>query len=279
MGVGPTEKRIKIVGNWIDQGLTKEGVLSLLMNFLDGNVAYVPKPLLQFMDLTKGGLLIWIPFHMVYILEQIAAGIDTGKVNYPNREPIQKLADLFGKFKEAKYESGDGWEAFFVLTLLVRCLTGEFDALTDSFARLMGEQYQVTVNSPLQPEGISFEKIKNVDKLLSAIPKEVGKGDPRIAVYYPQHASFEVFDVLVVAWDADGRRFAVVGYQLKEGKGAPKTTAKTLLCDQCYLILGDAPKKTALQDGWTIPSEQQISSFFGESGKEWTPKKWKEPND
>jgi hypothetical protein len=68
----------------------------------------------------------------------------------------------------------------------------------------------------------------------------------------------------------------VYGYQLKEGKAKRGHIADESI-DKSFLIQGAGTKRTVLKDskGWISPNKDVIDSFFGESGKHWTPERWK----
>ena len=40
---------------------------------------------------------------------------------------LRAIAELFEDFKDSKIQSGDSWEALFLIVLLVRCLSRQFD--------------------------------------------------------------------------------------------------------------------------------------------------------
>jgi hypothetical protein len=97
---------------------------------------------------------------------------------------------------------------------------------------------------------------------------------PHVAVYYPTHASFHLYDGIVAHFHAPGKRH-LYGYQLKEGKALPKESAMSIF-EGGYVIRGVAAKVASMGKDWVRPSEQQINAFFGVSGQHWTPRRWKE---
>jgi hypothetical protein len=68
----------------------------------------------------------------------------------------------------------------------------------------------------------------------------------------------------------------IYGYQLKEGRLTPKQDTHPAFV-KSFAVKGSPPtKSTVARDRkWQIPSGQVINSFFGESGKFWTPQAWK----
>ena len=53
------------------------------------------------------------------------------------------------------------------------------------------------------------------------------KAYPRIAVYYPSIASFEVYDVIAAVYNNNGTR-ELRGYQRKKGKAVPRKSADSV---------------------------------------------------
>ena len=227
------------------------------------------------------GLVLWIPYHMIYVLKKIIAD---GGVNSRSAGHLQTLVTCLNTFNEEQNEPGEGWESLFVLVLLVRCLTRSLDTvLTINFASFTYEDYKVTVNEPLEPQELSIENMKNVKELLTTIPDEVDRGRHHIAIYWPIHSGSQVYDIVAVAWK-DGKKFAVVCYQLKEGDGLKP--AKVIdSCNKIFLINGEATQEeneatggNNAQNKWTTPSKEEISECFGSSGHYWTRQNWNELN-
>jgi hypothetical protein len=98
---------------------------------------------------------------------------------------------------------------------------------------------------------------------------------PHIEIYYPQHSQFTAYDVMVVAYDENGRT-QIYGYQLKAGKAYTVERAEVEGMHSSVWIRGVAQKETAVSNGWVLPSEEEIETFFGESGCQWTPRAIKE---
>ena len=65
-----------------------------------------------------------------------------------------------------------------------------------------------------------------------------GQKKKHIAIYFPPHARFERYDVIVIVWDKLGRR-QNIGYQLKEGGALPKSGTNRKFTSS-YVIRGDS---------------------------------------
>eukprot|EP00978_Attheya_sp_CCMP212_P047607 scaffold422424_cov51-Attheya_sp.AAC.1 len=96
-----------------------------------------------------------------------------------------------------------------------------------------------------------------------------------LSVYYPTHAKFEAYDVILAYWGDDNYR-QLYGYQLKEGKGVPKAFAMDKIFQGSYLIRGAPTTNDNSIRLWTTPSNNTLDTFFGESAKYWSPKCWTE---
>jgi len=97
---------------------------------------------------------------------------------------------------------------------------------------------------------------------------------PQVSIFYPQHASFHAYDA--VALYSNGEELLeIYGYQLKEG-----TSSKTQYVEDSFtknfFIRGLPPKDSRESKGWIFPGDDELDAFFGESGKYWTPKWWKQ---
>ena len=93
-------------------------------------------------------------------------------------------------------------------------------------------------------------------------------------MYLPTHASFAIYDVIVVTYDSEETR-RLFGYQLKEGKKVTRHTSLNSFRISAVIRRLAAAEGTELR-GWKIPSISEIYSFFGESGSNWTPTCWVE---
>ena len=269
----PTQKRKTAVDTFLATDYRDDTVLDLLESLITGNERSVPKSLSQLMDTSDGGKMRWIPDHMVYVLDEISK-YGTRKLSNDLLVHLSTIVDLFRKFKGARTYGGDGWEALFGLVLLVRILTKQSDDLIDlaSFPS-PDTEFTTSFNSPLtMTPKQQFAEIKDVDVLMAAIPKK--QDGARVAIYYPSHAGFKEYDMLVVMWNEAGDLFKTIGYQLKEGKEIPSDQARSDF--QNFVVRGKAAQKPDKKRSWEVPSDAQSVCFFGCSGAQWTPKKWRE---
>jgi hypothetical protein len=145
-------------------------------------------------------------------------------------------------------------------------------------ATITDSKCPVTFNEPWSSQLHPFNVAK-LDDFAAGVPEMIEKGKGQIAIYYPQHSSFEQYDVILVVWDKEGIRRVMIGYDLKEGRGRAGRQARDDLFLKSFVIRGQAQVKTATDaKGWILPSKEEISSFFGVSGKYWTPERWKDLN-
>ena len=77
----------------------------------------------------------------------------------------------------------------------------------------------------------------------------------------------------MVKWGQAGAILQRFGYQLKEGDEIPRNFASRE-CDQSFVIRGRSAQDIYLRD-WHVASTEQLDAFFGTSGAEWTPEKWR----
>eukprot|EP00977_Amphora_coffeiformis_P026447 scaffold26586_cov107-Amphora_coffeaeformis.AAC.1 len=98
-------------------------------SLLDGDWGLVPKELYILVDATQNddGItpkIRWLPYHLMYVLGQLGTSI------YDKSKLEEKLSDLCNLIKEAKEQSGKGWEGLFVLFLVAhylnKCSDGVF---------------------------------------------------------------------------------------------------------------------------------------------------------
>jgi hypothetical protein len=184
----------------------------------------------------------------------------------------QSIASLCKQLHDAKESSGDGWETLFVLFLLARCVNAQWhDAVLPKFAFIGDQKPEVRYNEPYDNSLRCFSQCHNWKELKDGIkPSE----KPQISVYFPTHAKFEAYDV-VVTFSEQNRIERVYGYQLKEGSGNSKHPVESDFF-RSFVVKGDPPDETLQRaGGWCIPSGMDMDDFFGESGKYWTPKEWK----
>jgi hypothetical protein len=132
----------------------------------------------------------------------------------------------------------------------------------------------VAYNRPLMVSCNAFAT--DVDEYIAGIPEASPEtqGDCAISIYYPPHARFEVYDVILTFWNAKGDRY-LYGYQLKEGNTIPNNPPNNLFL-RSFLIRGAATQQGGTVNRWSSVSEAQLDSFFGVSAVLWSAKKWKE---
>ena len=73
------------------------------------------------------------------------------------------MIDLFRQFAGPKWESGDAWEALFLIVLVVRCLTASFDSAVVPLDPLIVGNIQVEYNRPLNTNVDFFRETDLVD--------------------------------------------------------------------------------------------------------------------
>jgi hypothetical protein len=265
----PYEKRLEAINNCERRGMvSNSATVRLLATFITGKHEYVPTPLLPLMDTMRersSFVVRWIPYHMMEVLSIFAELLDQNL-----KSLIHVIVDLFNNFKNAKDYSGEGWEALFVISLLIRSITKEFD--TALFPPL-GRQLNVNVsyNNPFKGE-VTFGEIKKVDDFIKSLSEP--ERFPHIAIYWPTHAQFEHYDVIVAVYTGNSNR-QLYGYQLKEGKNLGNAEVSPLFT-KSFVIRGDSTMKSSTIRGWYVANTKEISEFFGESGRNWTPMRWKE---
>jgi hypothetical protein len=269
----PHNRRSSIVPAWLESpAFDVNTATKLLETILSGDIDSVPDCLLELMDVDTDedgrNYIRWVPYHMHYVLQQMSTN---ALLSDELRKCLSALADLLVAFRQATTEYGDAWEALFLIVLLIQCLCGiqECDLLPCAgFAASRLVQF----NAPYHGDTFSSKK---VDKFISGIPVSGElKLLPAISVYYPGHAKFEMYDVIVAAWDFTGQR-QLYGYQCKEGSSIPQAFANENMFAKSFLIRGDAARKDDSVRRYFTPSESHLDSFFGLSSSQWTPKAWK----
>jgi hypothetical protein len=264
-GDGPPSKAEEAMNGWVNRGLNDHDIILLFQTFVDGNKKKVPQELMPLMDVTDNGDVRWILFQIGQVLKTLTSLSSNEKVSKGLRSNLLAMDSLIAAFKDAKTESGEAWESLFVLVLLIRCLTGQ------------GHEIMGAAGIAFTPAPVTFSRgnEKTVIDLLDRINKEKPESGPQISLYYPHHAKFPLYDCVLVAWDEDGNRTSTIGYQLKQGNSGAKDSPSEDMTES-YVIKGSPNKKDGTNNGWVVPSGDTLNAFFGESGKQWTPEKWKE---
>lgn len=257
----------------VSHGWNDGNVKELLSSFLSGEASRVPEPLLQLMSVAPiggQGKLVWIPYHMVHVLENIAS---SEVVDVALRAVVTVLKDMFGGFETGKTSGGDSWEALFAIALVFRLVTRSFHSLLKlDEALIPNATCGLSYNRFWEQRGqLAFPDILTLDQLIGGLVDPMAY--PHVAVYYPPHARFEAYDLIVVLHQAQGRRI-VYGYQLKEGRAIPKNMSSEA-CQHSYVIRGDASQQETLLRGWHVASDDEIESFLGVTGSCLAPKRWR----
>ena len=269
-------KRYLAVRNFISKIKSPEefqcAFFGILLSLLDGDWSNIPEELHILLDSTpsKEGVthkIRWVPYHLQYVLAEMGSSIHD-KINL-----AQRLSDLCNLIKDAKEESGEGWEGLFVLVLIVRCLNNAYDG-TFVPAEWFDSSPKIFFNGPYDglKNNLPIGKCKTWDELRKGM---VHGKTPQLSIWHPTHNRFEVYDALVVYSNGE-KPLCIYGYQFKQGKAARRHRVHSDVTSSIF-VQGNPPAKTIDQDaqGWTIPNNCDIDRFFGESGKHWTPESWK----
>lgn len=275
----PTTRRQEILNTFLERRPTDEDMVVILETVLEGTYqSLLDYPeLLQLMDTTEAAKVRWIPNHLVCLLETVATSQQRAKLFKNMRGHLHKICELFGQFRDAKTQSGEGWEALFVLLVLIRAVARKGSHLLPLSEYVQGNpptQCCVEFNSPIKimPENKMFGDIDELDDLLDCIDK-VDVKRATIGIYFPTHAAFKKYDLIVRKWGSTGAVLQTIGYQLKEGGEIPKKGASRW-CDESFVIRG-SPAQDLYVRNWHVASREQLEHFFGTSGAEWTPEKWR----
>lgn len=272
----PTTSRINTVEKFLGTIQNREDVCRLLRSLLTGAGIDSPLQELTTTDLKDDGTQIfrWIPFHMHYVLDRISQ--DCPYVDAHMRHCLSSgIVDLFRQFAGTKWEAGDAWEALFLIVLIVRCLTETFDETVVPLRPLITGSIQVQYNGPLNGHVDFFRETNPVD-FVDGIPLRswVPAGTCALSIYYPGHARFEAYDVILAFWTADGSRL-LYGYQLKEGSTIPAVFAFDQVFTKCFLIRGKAMQGRRSVRLWHSVSDTELDNFFGVSAVQWSAKQWR----
>lgn len=154
-----------------------------------------------------------------------------------------------------------------MIALLVRCLSRQFD---DAILPLVDipDEARIRYNKPYSGNHFYSE---NPSDFIGGIPVA---GRSSISLYWPGHAKFENFDIVVAVWDIEGQR-SLYGYQCKEGSSLPRAFANENLFVHCCVIRGAAVAKGQSVRMWYVPEDEKLQEFFGVSSTHWSPQAWK----
>jgi len=263
----PFSKRDNGIDDCIKKGIvTNKSVRNLFSSFITGNKHSVLEPLHELMNTAENEKLRWIPFHMTEVLRRFASSNDV----FPPLEPslqhaMLKINKLFEEFYDTNENSGEAWEKLFLIGVIVRVLSGQFDKVIlplDS-----SKDYSISFNKELT-------SIVDVDEFVGRFTKP--DRYPHIEIGQPKHAAFAHYDLIILVHESKKKR-KLYAYQLKEGSKIPDDPvdkAKTKF-EACVLMRGQSQGLSRSTKNWIIPSTSQIKEFFGESGKHWTPEEWR----
>ena len=266
----PQMRRAKVVGAWLkSSAFNLHAVEQLLSSMISGRISEVPIDLLEFMDIDKDvngnqNIVRWVPYHMQFITEEMA---DSNILSHDMRGCLRAIAELFEDFKDSKVQSGDSWEALFLIALLVRCLSRKFDDMILPLVDIPDEA-QIRYNKPYSGNHFYSE---NPSEFISGVPVA---GRSSVSLYWPGHAKFENYDIVVAVWDDEGQR-SLYGYQCKEGSSLPRAFANEDLFVHSCVIRGAAVAKGQSVRMWHVPNDAKLQELFGVSSTHWSPQAWK----
>lgn len=274
---GEFQKRDQAISQFLSsKEVSDADVKQILRSIFSGRANDVPQALHMMMSAKKVDQLLWIPAHFLKLVEELSV---CNSVSEWLKGVLKAIGRLFTEFRDAEENSGKAWERLFVVALLMRCAAAEFDPvilplnLSDFFG------CSVNLNPGLIELKSGSASITEAEDFVACINEPLQK--PHISVFVPKHAQFKSVEVIVAAWPRQGPR-QLYAYQLKQGNKRPHEPKVAHLFHRLLLIGGDAykkPKIRNLEDKYIIATEKEIETFFGESGKQWTPKAWKELND
>ena len=274
------DKRSKAINDCGEKGLlTDANVLNLLCSFITGDVPTM-YPLHQLMVYDAPHQIGWIPFHMRVVLNTFSqAGhliVDSLRLQLCN------IVECFDGFFAASNNSGGGWENLFLIPLMIRCLC--FSAPSSSLLPITKQQIQRIGYSRVSYYRTGCKVIRKkpektvarfIEDMEATVKHEEHETYPRIVICYPKKATFPIYDVIVIHF-VSYREKRCYGYQLKTGSATPREKPLKHLFEESFWICGDPPETTEKWNGWTVAGQEDIDNFFGVSGKQWTPQRWKE---
>jgi len=256
----PFENRDRAIDECLKDGLVTDGsVRRLLANFVTGYIGGVMETLHPFMNTAENGKLRWIPYHMMEVLRKFALTAPSSDKNL--REAMTKIINLIHEFFTAKESAGKAWENLFLLLVMIRVVSREFDKVILPLD--LCADYSISFNEFIRSDKKPLETIDNVDEFVGCFTEP--DRYLHVAIYQP-NASFPLFDLIIAVHDKN------VQGQLKDRKEIPKqkrTSRVMTKFDACVLVRGPPPRGKKMR--WIVPSTSQIANFFGESGKHWTP--------
>jgi hypothetical protein len=127
---------------------------------------------------------------------------------------VETIVSLFDNFVNESHLSGKAWQSLFLIVLLIRLVSLQFDP---SIIPLKKLNYSISFNN-LMNDGMPFENIEDLSFLVQCMKEP--QRYPHVAVYYPRNARFVKFDIIVAVYERLGHR-DLYAYQVKEGKVIP----------------------------------------------------------
>jgi hypothetical protein len=96
-----------------------------------------------------------------------------------------------------------------------------------------------------------------------------------IVLYIPSHNRFRSYDAIAVLFRS-GIMIDCRAFQLKEWD---KDQGRPDEIDVRFLCKGSGANETLFdKNGWRVPDKRSLDGFFGESGRHWTPERWRQLN-
>lgn len=233
---GKREKAVRRYNNNKEDAGTKDSMFKkVLCSLFSGMIDDVPEQLHLLLDgcgEIGSQKIRWVPFHLEYVLENVTLS-EESKLSKLSLD----MAQLCRGIKDADEASGKGWEALFVLFLAARCINGRHDD-HDYFVRedwFLNESFKFEFNNYSSPN-TPFSSCQTWDQLKKGI---TARETPTISIFYPSHASFNVYDVIIVF--SESNSFVnLYGYQLKEGRSNP-TQRPHPDFDRSFVVKGSPP--------------------------------------
>jgi hypothetical protein len=218
----------------------------------------------------------WVPYHLQFLMGRLKT--DT-HLDVSHRAYAEKIEELCYSLRTAKHQSGDAWEALFVIFLLARCVAGIPHKSSNNNSMVPKHWFEEKVKVTYYARDKDATKTiddctswRDIKEIIDR--KSTGK---QLAIIYPTHAKFEVYDVIVLY--LDGKTIKETwGYQCKERKANSQHSANKEFT-KSFVVKGEPPVDNQTKKGWTIPSNSQITEFFGVSGNRWTPQEWRRLQD
>mmetsp|Transcript_19794 Transcript_19794/g.27216 ORF Transcript_19794/g.27216 Transcript_19794/m.27216 type:complete len:230 (+) Transcript_19794:1223-1912(+) len=161
----PRMNREMAINKCVQDGVTEEVIERLLGSFLHGSTNSVPPALLQLMDTTSNNEVRWIPYNMVPALREFGSH-GPRKYSYL----LKSICNCFDRFLDGKIASGSAWENLFLMTLLIRCVSHQFEQVLLPLEDNKYEGSSVSFNDNFLDTGENVvDSCKNVDDFIRAM--------------------------------------------------------------------------------------------------------------